>query len=69
MKSTLIFNDISSADLGLVIQAPPAYEFPERDMTSTHIVGRNGDLIVDNKCYKNVTRSYNLAMAYTAVKH
>lgn len=69
MKSTLIFNDISSADLGLVIQAPPTYEFPERDMASTHIVGRNGDLVVDNKCYKNVSRSYSLAMGYTAVKH
>lgn len=69
MKSTLIFNDISSNDLGLVIQAPPTYEFPERDMSSTHIPGRNGDLVIDNNCYKNVTRSYSLAKGYTTVKH
>ena len=64
MKSTLIFNGVSSEDLGLVIQAPPTYEFPERDMSSSHIPGRNGDLVIDNKCYKNVSRSYNLAKGY-----
>lgn len=69
MKSKLIFNGISSEDLGLVIQAPPTYEFPERDMSSSHIPGRNGDLVIDNKCYKNISRSYSLALAYTTTKH
>ncbi len=32
-----------------------------RDVSVTHIPGRNGDLIVDNGCYKNVTRTYALA--------
>ena len=32
-----------------------------RDVSVTHIPGRNGDLIVDNGCYKNVTGSYALA--------
>lgn len=69
MKSKLIFNGVSSEDLGLVIQTPPTYEFPDRDMSSTHIPGRNGDLVIDNKCYKNVRRVYNLAKGFKNVEH
>ena len=59
--SSVTYNGKSSEELGLFIQAPPTYEYPERDVTVTHIPGRNGDLIVDNGCYKNVTRTYMLA--------
>lgn len=57
----LKFGDVSTKDLDLIIQAPPLYEFPERDVRVEHIPGRNGDLIVDNDCYKNVTRTYSIA--------
>lgn len=65
----LIYKDISSEDFGLVIQTPPTYEFPDRDVESIHVPGRNGDLVIDNKCYKNVIKSYNLAKGFTSVKH
>lgn len=61
---TLTFNGISTEDLGLVIQTPPTYTFPERDISTVHIPGRNGDLVIDNNCYKNVRRSYMLGMGF-----
>ena len=58
------FNGKISEDFGLVIQTPPTYEFPERDLTVAHVPGRNGDVIIDNKCYKNVQRTYSVGIKY-----
>lgn len=58
------FNGISTEDLGLVIQTPPSYTFPERDVTTYHVPGRNGDLFVDNNCYKNTERVYSIAKGF-----
>ena len=60
----LIFNGISAEDLGLVIQSPPAYTFPAKDLSTTHVPGRNGDLILDNYCYNNVDRVYSIASVF-----
>lgn len=57
----MTFNGISTADKGVVIQTPPAYEFPEKDYEVYHIEGRNGDLTIDKGSYKNVKRTYYLA--------
>lgn len=64
MHKKLIYNGKSSADMGLVIQAPPAYSVPERDVEKTHVPGRNGDVIIDNGSYKNVEREYSLAKGF-----
>lgn len=61
---TVKFNGVSSEDLGVIIQSPPTYEFPEKDYTITHIAGRNGDIVMDNECYKNVERSYYFASIF-----
>ena len=58
------FNGQSSEDFGLVIQTPPTYIYPERDLTNNHIPGRNGDIVIDNKCFKNVERSYQIAKGF-----
>lgn len=60
----LKFNGKSTEELGLVIQTPPSYTFPERDMSSVHVPGRNGDLYIDNKCYQNAERSYAIAKGF-----
>lgn len=60
----LIFNGISSEDLGLVIQAPPSYEFPEKDYETIHVPGRTGDIVIDKHSYKNVDRTYYLASVF-----
>lgn len=60
----LKFGDKSTKDLGLVIQFKPNYTFPERDVQIEHIPGRNGDLMIDNGCYQNVTRTYSVAAIF-----
>ena len=58
----IIFNGVSSTDLHTLVQHPPEYAFPEKDCESTHVPGRNGDIIVDTGTWKNVNRTYNLAI-------
>ena len=58
------FGDHSTKDFDLVIQTPPTYTFPEKDITTTHIPGRNGDVIVDNDSYKNIERTYSVASVF-----
>lgn len=57
----MTFNGVSTEDLGLVIQTPPTYEFPAKEVTTLHIPGKTGDVIVSNDSYKNVERVYYLA--------
>lgn len=60
----LKFGEQSTKDLGLVIQAPPVYEFPAKEVTITHIPGRNGDIVIDTDSFKNVTRTYSIASVF-----
>ena len=57
----IIFNNKSSSDCRIQVAHPPGYAYPERDYTITHIPGRNGDIIQDNGCYKNVERTYEVS--------
>ena len=61
----IIFNNKSSADCRIQVAHPPGYAYPERDYTITHIPGRNGDIIQDNGCYKNVERTYEVSFEVT----
>ena len=38
------------------------YATPERDYEVVHIPGRNGDLVIDNGSYQNVTRKYSISV-------
>ena len=59
----LVYNGKSSTDLDILIEHYPDYNIPERDVESIHIPGRNGDIIIDhNESYKNVSRSYDIAV-------
>lgn len=65
--SDVWFNGVSASSLGLVVQSPPEERYPERDTTLTHVPGRNGDIIVDNNSYRNVTVSYTFAIKFDQV--
>jgi phage-related protein len=58
----ITFNGITSSSLGIVVEEPPAYNFPKKDYEVTHIPGRDGDIIIDNGSYQNVKREYKIAM-------
>lgn len=68
--SYIIYNgnktDNTDSSQGLVInppiyiETPPEYNIPEVDSTTTHVPGRNGDVITFTGGYKNVKRKYSL---------
>jgi phage-related protein len=60
----MIFNGISTVDLGVVIQSPPVYAFPNRDYEITHVEGKNGAIVIDKGSYQNVARTYYLAAVF-----
>ena len=58
----IIFNGIPSTNYGIHVEKPPVYATPERDYEVVHIPGRNGDLVIDNGSYQNVTRKYSISV-------
>lgn len=61
-NGVIIFNNQSSVDYGIVVETAPNYETPERDYEMVHVPGRNGDLSFDSGSYKNVPRTYDIAI-------
>ena len=53
-----IYNDGSSAPLGLVVAEKPDYPAPEREENIISIPGRNGDLHISTGAYKNIKIPY-----------
>ncbi len=62
----IIFNGVSSLDCHVQVEHPPGYETPERDYEVTHVPGRNGDILMDKGSFKNVTRTYQIAVCGSA---
>lgn len=58
MKNFLIFDNKRSSDYGLYISGSGAFNAPERDVEVVEIAGRNGNLILDNGRFRNITVSY-----------
>lgn len=59
---SITFNGVSSESLGIKVWTFPTYVTPEKEVTSVHIPGRNGDIVIDSGAYKNVTRSYQISL-------
>lgn len=55
-------NNITSDSVGIVVELPPDYEIPERDVSVHSLPGRNGDVVLDNHRYKNIDREYSIAI-------
>lgn len=64
MSSYLKFKNTSTLDMGVVIQTPPVYEFPSKNVETVNIEGRNGSLYIDKNTYSNVRRSYYIASKF-----
>lgn len=58
----VIFNGRSSEDYGIQVEHPPGYQTPARDYETVHVPGRNGDILIDNGSYQNVSREYEIAV-------
>lgn len=59
----ITFNNVTSSSLGIEVETFPDYVAPEKEYQVTHVPGRNGDLVVDTKTYKNVPKAYKVSMA------
>lgn len=59
----IIFNGIASTDYDIQVERFPEYEMPARDYETVHVPGRNGDVYIYQNSYKNVNRSYEIAIA------
>ena len=53
------FNNISSDTYGIYVQGGGAFNAPELDYNAISVPGKNGDVIISNKRYKNIVVSYN----------
>lgn len=54
----LTFNGVNSLDLGVAVSGEGSFDSPSRDRTILTIPGRNGDLIIDNGRFTNITVTY-----------
>lgn len=58
----IIYNGQSLRDLGYAVKTFPVHTVAERDMEFSSIIGRSGDIIVDNKRFHNVDMNYEINM-------
>ena len=56
------FDGECSADFGMIISGSGTFNAPQRDVDIVSILGRNGDLIIDNGRYLNTTVTYPVSI-------
>lgn len=56
--NNLYFAGKCSSDYGIYISGENTFNAPSRDYESIEVPGRNGELLIDNGRYKNITVSY-----------
>jgi phage-related protein len=52
------FNGRSCAEFGIVASGSSTFNAPVRDITMAAVPGRNGDLVIDNGRFKNISVTY-----------
>lgn len=57
----IVYNGISCKDYGIQVESPPGYDYPEKDIETIQVPGRNGGIIIDRGAYKNVNRPYKIS--------
>lgn len=58
MKNYISFAGIDSTEFNIGISGSGTFDAPERDIEQISVPGRSGDLLVDNKRFKNIQISY-----------
>lgn len=65
----IIYNGISSRSIPIVVENPPNYVVAARDYNPVHVLGKNGDVLIDNGSYQNVLRPYDIAFGSMEKNH
>ena len=55
------FNGVRSSDFGLIISGKDIYSAPAPDVSFVSVPGRNGDVLIDENRFNNITVSYDVA--------
>lgn len=58
-----MFNGKSSKDVGIEVETFPTYDVAEKEFEVIHVPGRNGDVVIDTKTFKNVNAQYKVSIA------
>lgn len=58
MIGRFLYDGKMSSHYGIYISGSGTYNAPERDIEAVSIPGKNGDLIIDNQRYKNISVAY-----------
>lgn len=58
MKNYISFAGKDSTEFNIGISGSGTFDAPERDVEQISIPGRSGDLLIDNKRFKNITITY-----------
>lgn len=58
MRNYLTINQTPTTEYGVYISGGGTYNAPERDVETVAIAGKDGDAIIDNGRYKNITVTY-----------
>ena len=59
----IAFNGHSSDEFGLEVETFPDFDMAQREYDIIHVPGRNGDIVMDKKTFKNVNRKYKVNIA------
>ena len=61
MNQYLTFDGVASNTLGIILTKAPERPIPERKVDRVSVPGRNGDIIIEQDAWENVTLSYEIA--------
>lgn len=57
-RHKLLYGEHTSSEFGIYISGSGTFNAPERDVQTISVPGRDGDLVIDNGRFKNITVSY-----------
>ena len=65
-RGLIVYGGESSADYGMVVAEPPAFERGVRRQTVYKVPGRNGSVVIQQDAWEDVNRSYKIWIAADA---
>ena len=60
VECELIYDGVSSRDIGVTVEGFPGAVMPQKDLEVTTVPGRNGALVYDYGTYSNYTQNYTI---------
>lgn len=64
MIGSFFYDKINSRDMGIYVSGSGTFGAAERDMEKIFVPGRNGELVIDNHRFKNITVTYPAFIRY-----